>query len=144
MTEEMDAATKVVVAYLAHDPVGNVEGYVTDYSPDVLAAGEAAGIIFIAEYNDGSREVAKAAEIVEPSPAVNGIKVVAPGYVDKRTDATIAVFDALAAIVSPEAAALDADGADGAAAGQADPVAAFADALAKLKAVAANGGDAGE
>lgn len=137
MTEEMEAATKVVVAYLAHDPIGNVEGYVTDYSPEVLAAGEAAGIIFIAEYNDGSREVAKATDIVEPSPAVNGIKVVAPGYVDKRTDATIAVFDALAAIVDPEVAALSADGAP---AEQADPAAAFAAALAKLKALAAEGG----
>lgn len=136
MTDEMEAATKVVVAYLAHDPVGNVEGYVTDYSPDVLAAGEAAGIIFIAEYNDGSREVTKAADVSEPAPAVNGIKVVAPGYVDKRIDATIAVFDALAAIMSSETATLSADGLP---AEQADPGVAFASALAKLKALAAEG-----
>lgn len=131
MTEEMEAATKVVVAYLAHDPVGNVEGYVTDYSRETLEQAEAAGIIFIAEHNDGSRAVVKASDIKEPSPAINGIKVVGPGYVDKRTDATIAVFDALAAIIDPEAATMSADDAIE----ESDPIEAFTKALNALKAI---------
>lgn len=135
--QEAVAMTRHVVAYILHDPVANMEGYITDFAEDNLSGAEDRGLVIIAEYNDGSREAVKAADVKPPEPELNGVKVVMPGYVDVRTDATIAVFDALAAIVNPETAAMSADGAP---AEQADPAAAFAAALAKLKALAAEGG----
>lgn len=124
-------ATRFIAGYIMHDPIGNVEGFITNYDPDVLQEAEDDGMVLIAQYSDGARELVKAQDVSEPK--MPDIDIVAPSYVDKRTDATVAVFDALAAIVDPQAATLSADDA----AGQADPVAAFKDALAKLRALKA-------
>lgn len=121
-----------IIDYMAHDPVGNVEGQLTCYDPEALAEAENNGIVFIAVMSDGARKAVKASEVSEPSPQGQDFVFVQPAYVDERTEATVAVFDALAAIVAPEAATLSADEA----ATQAkDPVEVFMAALAKLKAL---------
>lgn len=89
--------TRRVVAYILHDPVANMEGYITDYSEESLSDAEQMGLIIIAEYNDGSRERVAAADVKPPNPEVNGISVVLPPYVDVRMKAVIDVFDALSA-----------------------------------------------
>lgn len=135
--ETVSEMARHIVAYIMHDPVANVEGYITDFDENSLTGAEDMGLLIIAEYSDGSREVVKAADVEPPQPELNGVKVVMPSYVDARTSATIAVFDALAAIVDPEPAAVSDEGESAA---HGDPVAAFAAALADLKAVAAGGG----
>lgn len=94
---ELAEATRRVVAYILHDPVANMEGYITDFSDDSLHGAESMGLIIIAEYNDGSRERVSADDVKPPNPEVNGISVVLPPYVDDRMKAVVAVFDALAA-----------------------------------------------
>ena len=123
-----------IIGYMLHDAVGNMEQPVEDYSPSALERLEADGIIFVAVYDDGSREIVKAAAVAEPEPQMNGVTLCTPKYVDDRTAATVAVFDALASIVDPEASATAADE-TGEAAGQADPVEAFKAALTALKAL---------
>lgn len=123
-----------IIGYMLHDAVGNMEQPVEDYSPSALERLEADGIIFVAVYDDGSREIVKAAAVAEPEPQMNGVTLCTPKYVDDRTAATVAVFDALASIVDPEASATAADETDEAA-GQADPVEAFKAALTALKAL---------
>lgn len=124
-----------IVDYMAHDPVGNVEGQLTCYDAESLAEAEKNGIVFIAVMSDGTREVVKASEVSEPSSQGQDFVFVQPTYVDERTEATVEVFDALAAIVAPEVAAVSEDGT---AMQTADPVEAFMAALAKLKAFKPN------
>lgn len=124
---------KHVVGYFVHDIIGNNEQWLENYDPEVLQAAEEAGLVFIAVYSDESREVVKAADIVKPSPYVNGVTLAATEYVDNRTDATIAVFDALAAIIDPESAVATADETGEVAVAE-DPIEAFKKALAALKA----------
>ena len=125
----MEASKKIVVGYAVHDIIGNNEQCLTEYDPDVLQRAEDAGLIFVAQYDDGSREVVKAAD-----PTVNGIPLATAGYVDKRTAATVACFDALSATVAPQPATADETG-EGAEA--VDPVEAFKAALAALRALEA-------
>lgn len=126
---------KQVVGYYVHDVVGNNEQCLTEFDADVLQAAEDAGLMFVAVYDDGSREVVPASTVKKPDPMVNGIALATPQYVDERTEATVEVFDALAAIVAPEVAAVSEDGT---ATQTADPVEAFMAALAKLKAFKPN------
>lgn len=124
-----------VVAYICHDPIGNTEWYVSDFDKAKLKEAEAAGCLIIEEFSDGSRKLTTADEVDEPpATLVDGIKLVAPKYVDDRTNATVAVFDALVAIVDPESAVATADE-TGEATEVADPLQAFKDALAALKAL---------
>lgn len=141
MTEETvaDPAASVIVAYLAHDPIGNVEGYISDFDPAVLKQAQDSGMVIIAEYSDGKRAIVDAADVKEPQPYINGIKIVAPSYVDKRTAATVACFDALAAIVDPQPVTADETGEEVA---QVDPVEAFRAALDALKALGAEKSEA--
>lgn len=129
-----------IIRYMAHDPVSNFESCLDTYDPDVLANMEAGGIIFVAVYDDDSRAVVKASEVSEPEPRVDGITLVTPKYVDARTEATVAVFDALAAIVDPEASAVVVDEA-GETTETADPVETFKTALDALKSLMAGGED---
>ena len=124
---------KHVIGYFVHDIVGNIEQWLENYDQDALQAAEKAGLVFVAVYSDESREVVKAADIVKPSPYVNGFTLAATEYVDNRTDATIAVFDALAAIVDPEGAVVTANETSEVAAVE-DPIETFKKALAALKA----------
>ena len=89
-----------IVDYMAHDPVGNVEGQLTCYDAEALAEAEKNGMVFIAVMSDGTRKVVKASEVSEPCSQGKDFVFVQPTYVDKRTAATVACFDALAAIVA--------------------------------------------
>lgn len=120
-----------IVDYLIHDPVGNVEGQLSDYDPVRLAEAEKNGMVFIAVMDDGERRLVKAADVSEPKQQNRYFTVAKPEYVDERTKATVAVFDALADIVNPQTAAADENGSDEQPV--ADPIAAFEDALNKLK-----------
>lgn len=127
-----------IIHYMAHDPVGNSESYLTEFDSELISRAEASGIVFIAVYDDGTREVVSGKDVTKPQSADEAVTLVTPAYVDDRTDATVACFDALAAIVDPSVAAA-AEG--GSAEVQADPVKAFMAALEKLRALKA-GGDA--
>lgn len=126
-----------IVDYMAHDPVGNVEGQLTCYDAEALAEAEKNGMLFIAVMNDGTRKVVKASEVSEPSSRGQDFVFVKPTYVDKRTAATVACFEALSAIVDPQPAAADETGEEADAVDPVDPVEAFRVALAALKALEA-------
>ncbi len=130
-----------IIDYMAHDPVGNVEGQLTCYDPEALAEAESNGIVFIAVMSDGTREIVKASEVSEPAPQGQDFVFVQPTYVDDRTAATVAVFDALAAIVDPESAVATAEETGEETAAQADPLETFREALAALKALGNGGSD---
>lgn len=99
------------------------------------------GLVIIAEYNDGSREVVPAIEVKQPNPEVNGVEVVLPPYVDVRMSAVVEVFDALEAIMFPEAEPATETGAAPMrkAARKITPEDAFKAALAALKEVTQGG-----
>lgn len=118
--------------YMAHDPVANIEGVVTDFNPEALSLAAENGIIFIAVDENGAREVVDAASVKEPKLVDECYVFVQPQYVDERTAATVAVFDALSAIVDPQPATADETGEE---AESVDPVEAFKAALAALKAL---------
>ncbi|WP_417571182.1 hypothetical protein [Parolsenella catena] len=124
-----------IVDYLIHDPLGNVEGQLGDYDPVRLEEAEKNGMVFIAVMDDGERKLVKAADVSEPKQQNQYFTVAKPEYVDERTRATVAVFDAVAAIIDPQPATADETGEEVA---QADPVAAFRAALDALKELEAN------
>lgn len=125
---------KYVVAYIIHDAISNVEWYVSDFDKEKLREAEEQNLLIIEEYSDGERKLTTADEVSEPPAAmVDGIKLVAPKYVDDRTTATIAVFDALAAIVDPESAVATTEETGEETAVQADPVETFKSALETLR-----------
>ncbi len=127
-----------ITHYLAHDPVGNTESYLTEFDSEIITRAAASGIVFIAVYDDGTREIVDGKDVIKPQLDDEPFTLVTPVYVDDRTDATVACFDALAAIVDPSVAAASEGGS---AEVQADPVEAFMAALEKLRALKA-GGDA--
>lgn len=128
-----------IVRYWAHDPVGNIENMLQSFDKEQLQKGEEAGIVFVAEYDDGTRSIVKAVDVVEPQTFSNdgGITLVLPSYVDERTSATVACLDALAEIVNPSVATVSADDAEA----EVDPIKVFMAAIEKLRALK-TGGDA--
>lgn len=126
-----------ITHYMAHDPIGNVESYLTEFDSELIARAAAAGIIFIAVYDDGTREVVDAGEVEEPQQERQAYEIVTTSYVDRRTAATVACFDALSAIVDPQPATADETGEEADAVDPVDPVEAFRVALAELKALEA-------
>lgn len=130
---------KHVVGYFVHDEIGNNEHWLESYDPEVLLAAEKESMTFIAVYSDESREIVEAADIVEPSISHEGsAALTTTECVNNRTDATIAVFDALAEIIDPESAVATADE-TGEIAATEDPVEVFKNALAALKAFESGG-----
>ena len=126
----MDEMTKRITAYLLHDAVNNMEGYITDYRHEELERAQDEGMLIIAEYNDGSRAVVNAFDVVEPQPEVNGVTLVQPIYVNERMEAVIAVFDALASeYLTPQVATMSVGEEE-------TPADGFFAALEKLKEVA--------
>lgn len=123
-----------IIGYYVHSAVSNTEEWLTDYDATALQAAEDAGFILVAVREDGSREVVKAADVKEPTPTMNGVSVPTTSYVDTRAEATVAVFDALTAIVDPESAAATADETDENAEAV-DLVQAYKDAVIRLKAL---------
>ena len=128
-----------IVRYWAHDPVGNIENMLQSFDKEQLQKGEESGIVFVAEYDDGTRSIVKAVDVVEPQTFSNdgGITLVLPSYVDERTSATVACFDALEEIVNPSVATSSADDAEA----EVDPIKVFMAAIEKLRALK-TGGDA--
>ena len=124
-----------IIGYMVHDAVTNMEWQLENFDQAAVAGLESSGLIIVAVYDDDSRAIVHAADVTEPEPQVNGITLVTPAYVDNRTAATAAVFDALAAIVDPESAVVTADETGEEAAAAADPVEAFKAALTALKAL---------
>lgn len=123
---------KYVVAYYIHDVICNNEQLLTNFDADYLKAIADAGLIIVAVYNDESREQVAVDDVREPEPHVNGITLATPSYVDARTVATVAVFDALATIIDPESAVATADE-TGETTEAVDPVETFKAALAELR-----------
>lgn len=122
-------STRYVVAHILHDAKANIEGYITDYDAEAIQQAEDEGLLILAEYSDGSREIVKARDVREPEPMLNGIELVKPSYVDERTEAVIAVFDALASeYLAPQVAMMSLE--------EAAPAAGFFAALERLKEVA--------
>lgn len=79
--------------YWLHDPVANAEAQITDFDLGRLQEAERAGMLIIGTTADGAREVVPADQVVPPE--LESFTIVAPGYVDIRMDAVVAVFDAL-------------------------------------------------
>lgn len=98
--------TRYVVAYLLHDAAANMEAQISDYDPAILQEAENSGLVILAEYSDGMREIVKAKDVREPEPKMNGITLVQPAYVDDRMLAVVDVFDALASDLAAPAAML--------------------------------------
>ena len=124
-----------IIGYMVHDAVTNMEWQLENFDQAAVAGLESSGLIIVAVYDDDSRAIVHAADVTEPEPQVNGITLVTPAYVDNRTAATAAVFDALVAIIDPESAVATADETGEEAAAAADPVEAFKAALTALKAL---------
>lgn len=124
-----------IIGYMVHDAVTNMEWQLENFDQAAVAGLESSGLIIVAVYDDDSRAIVHAADVTEPEPQVNGITLVTPAYVDNRTAATAAVFDALVAIIDPESAVATADETGEEAATAADPVETFKAALTALKAL---------
>lgn len=124
-----------IIGYMVHDAVTNMEWQLENFDQAAVAGLESSGLIIVAVYDDDSRAIVHAADVTEPEPQVNGITLVTPAYVDNRTAATAAVFDALVAIIDPESAVATTDETGEEAATAADPVETFKAALAALKAL---------
>lgn len=120
---------------MAHDPIANIEGVVTDFNPEALALAAENGVIFISVDENGVRDVVNVASVKEPKLVDDCYVFVQPQYVDERTTATVAVFDALSAIVDPQPATASETGEE---AETVDPVEAFRAALTALKALEAS------
>lgn len=56
------------IEFYAHDPIGNVEGLVTDFDPEGIQSAALHGILFIGLNQDGTREVVDPADVVDPNP----------------------------------------------------------------------------
>lgn len=119
--------------YLAHDPLGNSETQVVEFDPALLAEAARRGIIFIAVDADGDRQIVDAAEVEPPTGEAGSLTLVQPVYVDDRMEAVLDVFDALAALMLPEAAPLAAAAIPPAQ--QRDPSEVFAEKLAALRSI---------
>lgn len=125
-----------IAHYIAHDPIANVEGIVTDFEPSVLEEAAQHGIVFIAVDKDGNRASVDVSEISKPELDDGDCYVfVEPRYVDDRTTAIVACFDALAEIVNPSVATASVDDTET----QVDPIGAFMAALEKLRVLKAGG-----
>ena len=114
--------------YLAHDPLGNSETQVVEFDPALLAEAARRGNIFIAVDADGDRQI-----VEPPTGEAGSLTLVQPVYVDDRMEAVLDVFDALAALMLPEAAPLAAAAIP--TAQQRDPSEVFAEKLAALRSI---------
>lgn len=129
-----------ITHYIAHDPVSNSEGIVTEFDPELISRAAESGIVFIAVDADGNRAIVQPDDVKEPAIQDERFTIVQPQYVDDRMSAVVDVFDALQAIIAPEASAasysLDADAVE---AGSSDPFALFCAKLSALRAIAVEG-----
>lgn len=94
-----------IVEYMLHDPIGNVEGTLTDFSEEFLAKVADSPLVIVAVDEDGRRSVVDPSDVTEPVPAFNGVMLAGTVYVDDRMKAVIDVFDAL--VGAGDVAAID-------------------------------------
>lgn len=94
----------LITHYMAHDPISNTEGVITDYDSELLSDAAKNGIIFIAVDSNGGRSVVSSDEVKPPQNQDQSFVVVQPEYVDDRLRAVVNVFDALASSVPAVAA----------------------------------------
>ena len=113
-----------ITHYMAHDPIANVEGVVTEYDPDLLQQAADGGVIFVAVKDDGSPSIVPAGEVRQPRSIDQEYCFVQPAYVDERAKATLACLEAIAEM--REAVSAKARTA-------AEPNQKFSDALGKLR-----------
>lgn len=85
-----------IVEYMLHDPIGNVEGTLTDFSEEFLAKVADSPLVIVAVDEDGRRSVVDPSDVTEPVPTFNGVMLAGTVYVDDRMKSVIDVFDALA------------------------------------------------
>lgn len=85
----------VITHYMAHDPISNTEGVVTDFDQELISEASQNGIIFIAVDSNGERSVVPANEVKPPQSQDQSFIIVKPEYVDERLKAVVDVFDAL-------------------------------------------------
>lgn len=88
-----------VTHYMAHDPISNTEGVVTEFDQELINRVAESGIIFIAVDESGERSIVEPDDVTKPVNEDDCYVFVQPQYVDERTQATVAVFDALASSV---------------------------------------------
>ncbi len=131
-----------IMYYMAHDPISNTEGVITEYDQDTIKSAADSGIVFIAVDSDGARSIVSAEEVKEPESKDSNFVIVQPQYVDDRMKAAISVFDALGSAVFPSADA-ETQSANGVrkAARAITPEAAFESALEALKKIVFGGDD---
>ncbi len=129
-----------ITHYMAHDPISNTEGVITEYDQDTLRKAADSGIVFIAVDSDGARSVVTAEEIKQPENKDESFVIVQPSYVDDRIQAVINVFDTLEGTMFPTVeASSSTDMLSASAVRKApkiSPEAAFKNALAALKDIA--------
>lgn len=134
------------VMFIAHDPVSNTEAQVTEFDPALLKAAAAQGVVFIAVDANGFREIVQPEDVTQPDGMGGSFTLVEPVYVDDRMNAVIDVFDALEAVLCPEAETVAVQSATTAkktaARAPATPADVFRAKLAALKEIAAPVGDA--
>lgn len=54
---------KAIVGFVMHDPVGNAEAFMEEATPEQLEAAQADGIVFLAVYADGERQIIDASDV---------------------------------------------------------------------------------
>ena len=121
-----------IIAYVVHDAVNCNEAYLDNYDSDVLKRADEQGLIFIAVHEDGTRERVGVDQVKCPvTTEEHTISFATPTYVDDRTEATIACFDAISTIINPEAATTSEDS-ESQSTESADPIKVFEEALKRL------------
>lgn len=88
--------------FLVHDPVACVEGVIVDFDRETLEKCQSDGYVFIGVDENGERSVVPIDEVQEPPEEKQSYVFIQPEYVDTRTKATVAVFDAMVAVLSGE------------------------------------------
>lgn len=121
-----------ITHYLAHDPVSNTEGIITEFDATILNKAAESGIVFIAVDDEGNRSIVSASEVKKPDSTDETFRIVQPMYVDDRMKAVVDVFDALASSVPAAASTLAVQSA----AGKARTKMTFAEALEALRLLA--------
>lgn len=92
-----------ITHYVLHDPIGNLEGQITEFDQEKLKAAEAAGMVFIAVREDGTREIVKAEDVHEITPQpTDSFTVATPKYVDQRVEALLGVIEKMAEAIKPK------------------------------------------
>lgn len=119
--------------FLAHDPVSNTEAQVSEFDKALLEAAAAQGVVFLAVDDAGNREIVPVDEVNPPDNYEGSFTLVEPVYVDDRMQAVVDVFNALEAVMFPEAVALSVDDDAPARVAARDPVQVFAENLAALR-----------